>query len=61
MKLRESLSRYWKNFQTNLFPKIEEEVGTLTPKLIQVIHILEIVRVESHVQQWFGSYVGRPL
>lgn len=60
MKLRESLSRYWNNFQTNLFPEIEGAVGPLTPKLIQVIEILEIVRVESHVQKYFGNFVGRP-
>lgn len=60
MQLRESLSRYWTNIQTKLFPEIEEAVGALTPKLIQVVEILEIVRVESHVQRWFGRYVGRP-
>lgn len=60
MQLRESLSHYWKNIQTKLFPKLEEEFGVLTPKLIQVIETLEIVRVETHVRQWVGRYVGRP-
>lgn len=61
MQLRESLSRYWRNIQTKLFPELEEELGALTSKLLQVINILEIVRVESHVRQCAGRYVGRPL
>lgn len=61
MQLRESLSRYWKNIQTKLFPELEEEFGTLTPKLLQVIETLEIVRVEFHVRHYAGRYVGRPL
>lgn len=60
MQLRESLSHYWERIQTKLFPMLEEELGVLTPKLLQVVEILEIVRVESHVHRWIGRYAGRP-
>lgn len=60
MQLRKSLSHYWGKIQTKLFPMLEEELGALTPMLLQVIAILEFVRVETHVHQWVGRYVGRP-
>jgi|TARA_B100000315_G_C14496857_1_gene550426 hypothetical protein len=53
------LSQIWFNIQENLFPYMEEEIGPLTPKLLQVIQILELVRVEEYVNQHAG-YVGRP-
>lgn len=59
MKLRDSLSHYWQTIQTKLFPDLEEKLGPLTSKLLQVVEILEMVRVESHVRCW-GGYVGRP-
>lgn len=59
MKLRESLSHYWQSIQAKLFPELEEKLGPLTPKLIQVVETLELIRVESHVRRWNG-YVGRP-
>lgn len=60
MQLRKSLSHYWGKIQTKLFPMLEEELGALTPMLLQVIEVLEIVRVETHVHRWIGRYVGRP-
>jgi hypothetical protein len=54
-----TLSQIWFNIQETLFPHMEEEVGHLTPKLLQVIQILEIVRVEDYVNTYFGC-VGRP-
>lgn len=60
MKLRDSLSRYWKVFQTNLFLEAEEKLGPLSGKLVEVVRTLEIVRIESHVSYTHGGYVGRP-
>ena len=40
-------------------PELRNEVGPLTPKLIQVVHILEWVRIEEFVSSTWG-YCGRP-
>jgi len=49
----------WNVIQYDLIPKLGDEVGGLTPKLKQLIYILEWVRIEEFVtSSWCG--VGRP-
>jgi hypothetical protein len=49
----------WNVVQHELLPVLRSEVGTLTPKLERVIHILEWVRIEEFTTaSWSG--VGRP-
>jgi hypothetical protein len=38
--LRETLSQYWLDIQSNLFPWLPEELGALTEKQQQLITIL---------------------
>jgi hypothetical protein len=49
----------WSSVQQTLVPEIAEQLGALTPKLEQIIHVLEWVRVEEFVQQPYGE-LGRP-
>jgi hypothetical protein len=49
----------WQVIQHELLPELADAVGALTPKLEQVVHILEWVRIEDFVRStWPG--VGRP-
>lgn len=49
----------WNVVQHALLPELREQVGTLTPKLEQLIHILEWVRIEEFTTaSWYA--VGRP-
>ena len=49
----------WRIIQEELMPELRNEIGTLTPKLLQVVHILEWTRLEDFVSTtWDGS--GRP-
>jgi hypothetical protein len=58
--LRSRLSQIWFAVQNALFPEIEAQLGqALTPKLEQLIRILELARVEEHVASSWGA-VGRP-
>jgi hypothetical protein len=58
--LRSRLSQIWFAVQNALFPEIEAQMGqALTPKLEQLIRILELARVEEHVASSWGA-VGRP-
>lgn len=54
MKLRETLSQYWRNIQYNLFPWLEKETGDLTDKQKQLVSILEIIRVEEYIPDFSG-------
>lgn len=57
--LGQTLSQYWSKIQGSLFPYLEEELNPLTEKQQQLITILELVRVESHMPDFFGCE-GRP-
>ena len=49
----------WHVVQHDLIPELRNEIGTLTPKLENVIHILEWVRIEEFTAiSWCGA--GRP-
>jgi len=49
----------WNVIQHELIPELKADVGPLTPKLEQVIHTLEWVRIEEFVSS-AGAGVGRP-
>ncbi len=56
---REQIMQRWNVIQHELLPELEEQVGSLTPKLEKVIHTLEWVRIEEFTgTSWCG--VGRP-
>lgn len=53
------LMQRWNAIQYDLIPNLLDEVGSLTPKLKQVIYTLEWVRIEEFVaSSWCG--IGRP-
>ena len=58
-KLGETLSQYWFKIQDTLFPLLEEELGPLTKKQLQLIAILEMVRIEKFIPDRSG-YEGMP-
>ena len=60
MSLRESLSSYWKKFQGELFPFLEETVGLLTESHKTLVAVLDMARLEAFVPHWHGL-PGRPL
>lgn len=51
---RNRLSNIWNHFQTTLFPWLQGELGELTDKQKQLVEVLELVQIETHL-----SYVGR--
>jgi len=56
---RELIMQRWNVIQHDLLPEVKNDVGTLTPKLEKLIHVLEWVRIEQLTQStWCG--VGRP-
>lgn len=54
-----TLSRFWGRIQGSLFPELEEELGPLTKKQMQLISILEIVRIEQFLIR-VTHCIGRP-
>ncbi|MGC9237452.1 MAG: transposase, partial [Thiomonas sp.] len=58
IRAQQFLSR-WKAVQFDLIPALQGELGAMTPKLEQLIHVLEWVRIEEFVDTtWIG--IGRP-
>jgi len=58
VRLFDSISGKWKNFQKNLFPYLEEELGTLSEKQRKLVMTLEMLDIERFVSvQYFR---GRP-
>jgi hypothetical protein len=56
---RTTVMQRWTTVQHELIPQLWTEVGSLTPKLEKLIHILEWVRIEEFVEpSWSG--IGRP-
>ena len=51
---RQVLSNIWNRFQASLFPWLQEELGELTGKQQQLIEVLEIAQIETHL-----PYVGQ--
>jgi len=57
--LREGLSQSWLRIQGSLFPWLQEELGPLTEKQQQFVMILELIRIEEHLNDYYGG-IGRP-
>lgn len=57
---RDRLCSIWNLFQTSLFPWIQEELGELTDKQKQLVEVLELVQIETHLP-YVGRVPGRPL
>src|ERR1700753_1257877 len=56
---RDLIMQRWNVIQHELMPELKDAVGTLTPKLEKVVHILEWVRMEEFTAtSWCGA--GRP-
>jgi hypothetical protein len=60
MALREILSAYWRKFQGELFPFLEETVGFLTASHRDLVTVLDMTQLEAFVPHWHGL-PGRPL
>lgn len=56
---RQVLSNIWNRFQASLFPWLQEELGELTGKQQQLIEVLEIAQIETHLP-YVGQVPGRP-
>ena len=56
---RQVLSNIWNRFQASLFPWLQEELGELTGKQQQLIEVLEIAQIETHLP-YIGQGPGRP-
>jgi len=56
---RNRLSSIWTHFQTTLFPFLQEELGGLTDKQKQLVEVLELVQIETHLP-YVGRVPGRP-
>jgi len=57
--LREGLSQSWLRIQGSLFPWLQEELGPLTEKQQRFVMILELIRIEEHLNDYYGG-MGRP-
>ena len=53
-QLTKSLSQYWNKIQSCLFPWLEEELDSFSKKQLQLIYILELVRIEEFLPDYFG-------
>jgi len=56
----DALSNIWNRFQTSLFPWLQEGLGALTDKQQQLIRVLEVSKIETHIP-YVGQVPGRPL
>ena len=57
---RQELSSIWNHFQSSLFPWLQEELGELTEKQRQLVEVLELAQIETHIP-YVGRGPGRPL
>ena len=56
---RDGIMQRWHVIQYELMPELRNAAGALTPKLEQVVHTLEWVRIEEFVRSAWGG-CGRP-
>jgi len=45
MSLRSGVQNFWVNRQKDLFPQVEEELGQLSGRYRQLLHVLAVVPV----------------
>ncbi|MCK4707429.1 MAG: hypothetical protein KAU21_02345, partial [Gammaproteobacteria bacterium] len=55
-----SLSSIWHHFQGHLFPWLQEELPELTRKQQQLVEVLEMAQLETHLP-YSCLATGRPL
>lgn len=55
----DTLSQFWERIQGSLFPRLEEELSPLTEKQQKLVSILEIIKIEYFLPDFWGR-VGRP-
>jgi hypothetical protein len=55
----QTISRFWDRMQGYLFPMLEEELGPLTQKQLQLIETLETIQIEQFIPDLWGN-MGRP-
>ncbi len=55
---QQTLSNIWGHIQSTLFPWLKEELGELTEKQQQLIEVIEISQIESHLP-YVGAITGR--
>ncbi|MBF0561838.1 MAG: transposase [Alphaproteobacteria bacterium] len=59
MSLSEKLSSYWRTIQGELFPWLEESLGSLTESHKRLVVVLEVANIGAFVRHWHGL-PGRP-
>lgn len=57
---RLELSSIWHHFQSTLFPWLQETLPVLAQKQMQLIEVLEMAKLETHLP-YLGRVPGRPL
>jgi len=57
---RLELSSIWHHFQSTLFPWLQETLTVLAQKQMQLIEVLEMAKLETHLP-YLGRVPGRPL
>ena len=60
MSLGQTLSGFWLTLQGDLFPWLEEELGSLVERYRRFVTVLELARVESFLPH-FRGLPGRPV
>ena len=60
MSLRSSLSSWWVAVQENLFPELEDSLGPLTERHMQIVTVLDMIRLEAFLPSLSGV-PGRPM
>lgn len=58
--LRTRLSQFWQQIQANLFSFLDEIDLPLTPKLQEVVTVLEMIEIERFLGGYQFSAIGRP-
>jgi len=59
--LRSRLTQFWQQVQHHLFPFLDEIEVTLTPKVQEVVTILEMLNMERFIESYYASgFAGRP-
>ena len=60
MSLRSSLSSWWVAVQEKLFPELEDSLGPLTERHMQIVTVLDMIRLEAFLPSLSGV-PGRPM
>lgn len=58
--LRTRLTQFWQHIQTSLFPFLDEIELALTPKLQELVTVLEMIDIERFLGAYQFAAIGRP-